>query len=605
LDKYKEDMDAISLEAGDYANGINENRSCTDFFCLVVFLVFLGAMCGVTFYGISQGQVEKMIAPIDMNLNFCGIEGPRADFHKLYFTNLRVSSATDILNSGICMKTCPVQGQQIDILNVHPDDVTAIQTYNEQYNDVGTPPNAYGSKSVIDFCIPSPSAFKTQRPDEVANWDAALKAMTAGGAGAKLNDLYLSSRAIYWSMGLAFVFCILYIYTMSIFAEYLAWGLIILTQIALFAVAAGAFIQRSQEDNAEVQKSLLFTGIGASIFAVLFLVMICCGYSQLKTAIDVIDAAADFLAKTKRIILVPICYFFVTMIVLSIWLGAVMCVMSMGTVSAEDNQQKSISYGDDKKLEKKVFYMLCFMFFGLLWILNFLKAQSSFITMVSASTYYFDSNSEKDGSADVGLGIKFAFMFHAGSLAMGSFIIALIQFIRITFAVLAEQAKNASGDNAAVKIIIKIAECCLKCIERITDYITTMAYGYIAVSGDSFCTGAWNGFLLNMKFGLEFAWANFIASTFILLGKVGITVLNCFSCYLIMKHITHDLDEITSTAAPLAIVALVTFAAANIFLGLFDEAVLAMLVCLCVDKQINDGVAVKGPPTFHNSVEKG
>jgi choline transporter-like protein 2/4/5 len=53
--------------------------------------------------------------------------------------------------------------------------------------------------------------------------------MTEGGAGAKLKDLYLSSRAIYTSMALSFVICILYIYIMSIFAEYLAWGLIIVT----------------------------------------------------------------------------------------------------------------------------------------------------------------------------------------------------------------------------------------------------------------------------------------------------------------------------------------------------------------------------------------
>lgn len=175
--------------------------------------------------------------------------------------------------------------------------------------------------------------------------------------------------------------------------------------------------------------------------------------------------------------------------------------------------------------------MGCFMFFGLLWIINFLKAQSSFITMVSASTYYFDSNAEKDGFADVGLGFKFAFMFHAGSLALGSFIIALVQFIRTVFAVLAEQAQNASGDNAAVKIMVKIGECCLKCIEKIVDYINTMAYGYIAVSGDSFCSSAWNGFLLNLKFGLEFAWANFIAASFILLGKIGLTILNCYICF--------------------------------------------------------------------------
>lgn len=66
-----------------------------------------------------------------------------------------------------------------------------------------------------------------------------------------------------------------------------------------------------------------------------------------------------------------------------------------------------------------------------------------------------------------------------------------------------------------------------------------------------------------------------------------------------------DLDEVSSIGAPIAIVLLVTFAAANIFLSLFDEAVLAMLVCLCVDKEINGGEAKHGPPTFHDSFEKG
>ena len=331
--------------------------------------------------------------------------------------------------------------------------------------------------------------------------------------------------------------------------------------------------------------------------------MIYCGYNQLKTAIDVIDAAADFLAKTKRIILVPILYFMITMIVFIAWLASLMSVYSMGDVVPSGNGQgKKVDIPEAD--EKKVFYMACFMFFGLLWIVNFLKAQSSFITMVATSTYYFDSNKDRDGEADVGLGFRFAFLFHAGSIALGSFIIALIQFIRVVFAVLAEQAQNASGDSTVVKIIIKVGECCLKCIEKIVDYINTMAYGYIAVSGDSFCTSAWNGFLLNLKFGLEFAWANFIASTFILLGKIGLTVLNVFIAFQFMK-MNGDLEEVASPAGPLVIVGLVSFAAANIFLSLFDEAVLAMLVCLCVDKEINDNEAQHGPPTFHDSFEKG
>jgi len=79
-----------------------------------------------------------------------------------------------------------------------------------------------------------------------------------------------------------------------------------------------------------------------------------------------------------------------------------------------------------------------FMFFGLLWILEFCQAKTYFITMVAASTYYFDSNKDKEGEANVSVGFKYAYMNHAGSLAFGSFVVALVQFIRAVFMTLAE-----------------------------------------------------------------------------------------------------------------------------------------------------------------------
>ena len=63
--------------------------------------------------------------------------------------------------------------------------------------------------------------------------------------------------------------------------------------------------------------------------------------------------------------------------------------------------------------------------------------------MVSASTYYFTSNpnADNEGKADVSMGIKFAWVYHAGSLAFGSFIIALVEFVRIVFMYLAQKAE--------------------------------------------------------------------------------------------------------------------------------------------------------------------
>jgi len=70
--------------------------------------------------------------------------------------------------------------------------------------------------------------------------------------------------------------------------------------------------------------------------------------------------------------------------------------------------------------------MALFMLFGVLWICAWLKYTSSFIVMVSASTYYFNSTSTTEGNAEVSLGFKFAYVYHCGSIASGAFIIACV-----------------------------------------------------------------------------------------------------------------------------------------------------------------------------------
>jgi hypothetical protein len=42
--------------------------------------------------------------------------------------------------------------------------------------------------------------------------------------------------------------------------------------------------------------------------------------------------------------------------------------------------------------DTKVKYMALFMFFGLLWIMAWLKYTCNFVCLVAASTYYYNSN---------------------------------------------------------------------------------------------------------------------------------------------------------------------------------------------------------------------
>lgn len=155
--------------------------------------------------------------------------------------------------------------------------------------------------------------------------------------------------------------------------------------------------------------------------------------------------------------------------------------------------------------------------------------------------------------------------------------------------------------------MVKCAECCMGCFEKIVDYINKSAYAYMAVTGDGFCTSAWHGFLLQLKHGLAFAFAKFLAEVFILIGKVAITLANMGFLYFLMKYVFKDYegnDAINNSTGPFLIVALVTYLCASVFLSLFDETALALLTCVSFDTDLHDGTPKYGPPTFHDGIDR-
>ena len=149
-----------------------------------------------------------------------------------------------------------------------------------------------------------------------------------------------SKYVILIGMGTAFFYSLAFIYLMSIFGEVLSWIIIVLIQVGLIAgsiVGIYAFAKSGEifaVGDTTSPSIALTLGIVLAILSVIFLCMLCYGFRSLKTAIDVIDASADFLAGTKRIILVPVLYFFVTITVIFLWLLALACIYSIGTITA-------------------------------------------------------------------------------------------------------------------------------------------------------------------------------------------------------------------------------------------------------------------------------
>jgi len=238
--KYQEDLDGFKVEG--IVDGPKRDRKVTDFGCLILFIVFLITMVACTIYGFRKGDVSKFIASIDRNDNFCGISEGFTEYPKLYLTSL-VGSPSDIFDSGVCIKDCPHASTD----TISCADNTADQDLCSS-NDVSS--KIYDTHTVMGYCMPDLTKLKEDRPDDYAAWKTAFNGLlTSNPAGRQVQDLYLSSRAIYWSMAMSLVYSLLYIALMSYFAEYIAWAIIAVTQIGLIGASVFCFVAPKMLDD--------------------------------------------------------------------------------------------------------------------------------------------------------------------------------------------------------------------------------------------------------------------------------------------------------------------------------------------------------------------
>ena len=121
-------------------------------------------------------------------------------------------------------------------------------------------------------------------------------------------------------------------------------------------------------------------------------------------------------------------------------------------------------------------YMFLYVLFGYLWINAFIIGVTQFIISAAATIWYFSSTSDSNGSGSISKGLYWVFRYHLGSIAFGSFLIALVQFIRIIFEYYKKQIEKLGKGNPIVKVILFCTSYLLDCLERFIKFISKNAY---------------------------------------------------------------------------------------------------------------------------------
>jgi len=237
--------------------------------------------------------------------------------------------------------------------------------------------------------------------------------------------------------------------------------------------------------------------------------------------------------------------------------------------------------------EKMLVYFSFFCFF---WICAFIMAATEYVQIVAVASWYFSQSAdEPGGNYSICRGYWWMFRYNLGSLAFGSFLIALVIVIRLIFEYIDKKMQGAGDAGvmaAPVKCLMGCIRCCLDCCHRFVKYINKNAYCQVVLTGESFCIAALNGFLLILKHSVTFAFTSGVGFVFTFIGKMSIAIGNTIIAYFVLINWPTLFAAVNSPVAPLCVTFLVSYVIAALFMDIYTTTGLALMHCLFADIDI-------------------
>ena len=240
-------------------------------------------------------------------------------------------------------------------------------------------------------------------------------------------------------------------YTLKCFAGLIVWlsaiGIVVAFALAGFvflsnagvinisSVASGYLSIPSIDGATDTTYEIL--GYVAFGLAGFFLLLLLCCCSRIRIAVAVCKAAGQFVSHTCFIVLIPIIQ---TIINLGMW--AVCLVVLLYLVSAAPFSYSSGSvFTSISDLQDTALIQFYVFLFGTLWCNAFVQAVGLFVVASACCIWYYSHGPNSDETNfPIFRSYKMVFRYHLGSLAFGSLILAIVQFMQLMVEAVKKQA---------------------------------------------------------------------------------------------------------------------------------------------------------------------
>jgi hypothetical protein len=323
----------------------------------------------------------------------------------------------------------------------------------------------------------------------------------------------------------------------------------------------------------------------------LFLIITLCCCSRIRLAVAVCKAAGQFIVGVCTVMLVPIIQ---TAFTLALW-GACLVVMvflvstANFTIANPTDYFTSVNYGDGGLIDLYIFI------FSTLWSNALIGAIGIFVVASACCMWYYSHGPGQELDFPVLRSYKMAFRYHFGSLAFGSLILAIVQFLELMVEAFKKQTEAAGGQNKLTECIINFLRCCLACVERIVEFINKTAYIQIAIRGKNFCYAAKDGFELVFSNILRYSIVSGVGSILMFIGKLLIALGTAGAFYLLILYYPGARINVLQPIYLLIIVFIMAYAVGMLFMSIYSLAMDTLLACFIVDESNAKAKGGKAP----------
>ncbi|KAJ3360421.1 hypothetical protein HDU91_004600 [Kappamyces sp. JEL0680] len=225
--------------------------------------------------------------------------------------------------------------------------------------------------------------------------------------------------------------------------------------------------------------------------------------------------------------------------------------------------------------------------FGFLWTLFWLMGINQVTLAGAFASWYWSVDKKARLYFPVMKSFFRTLRYSLGSIAVGSLLIAIVEFIRI---VLYQAQRYATKSKSTyLKYLVACLQCCMACVSVMVKFINRNAYIVIAVTGQPFFKSAGHATSLMLKNALRLVAVDFVSAFVLLLSKIIVAVIPSIAAYIYILKNASLYSGVVYPQVSVALIALGSFLIASAFFSVYEMGIDTIFLCFLEDLEKNDG----------------